>query len=84
MSRLTKDQQENVRKIFHQTASIRQTANRTGHSRKAIRRVLGCSIKLPNAPQTRPRKSKLDPFKAKNEKSEKRRQNYTIDSNYQD
>ena len=65
MSRLTKDQQENVRKIFHQTASIRQTENRTGHSRKAIRRVLGCSIKLPNAPQTRPRKSKLDPFKAK-------------------
>ena len=65
MSRLTNEQQENIRRVFHETASIRQTARRTGHSRKAVRRVLGCSSNLPCAPQTRVRKSKLDPFKAR-------------------
>jgi len=65
MSRLNKEQRENIRTVFRQTASIRHTAMLTVHSRKAVRRVLGCGTKLPNAPQTRARKSKLDPFKAK-------------------
>ncbi|MEA2060611.1 MAG: IS21 family transposase [Thermodesulfobacteriota bacterium] len=65
MSRLTEDQRSNIRAVFHKTASIRQTAKQTGHSRKAVRRALGCSKFLPQAPDTKPRKSKLDPFKAK-------------------
>jgi len=65
MSRLNESQLKIIRKTFKDTASIRQTAKQTGHSRKAVRRALGCNPSLPNAPQTRPRKSKLDPFKAK-------------------
>ena len=63
MSRLNEQQQENIRQVFKQTASIRKTAKQTGHGRKAVRRALGCSRS--NAPVSRPRKSKLDPYKAK-------------------
>ncbi len=63
MSRLDEKEQECIRNVFGQTASIRQTAKQTGHGRKAVRRALGCNTV--NAPQTRPRKSKLDPYKAK-------------------
>lgn len=63
MSRLTEQQQENIRQVFKQTASIRQTARQTGHGRKAVRRALG--YPMSNAPVSRPRKSKLDPYKAK-------------------
>ncbi len=65
MSRLNEKQRKNIRNVFQQTASIRQTAKQTGHSRKAVRRALGCNRSLPNAAQTKPGKSKLDPFKAK-------------------
>lgn len=65
MSRLSDIQRKEIRKVFKRTASIRQAAKQTGHSRKTIRRVLGCSRSIPNAPATHPRKSKLDPFKAK-------------------
>lgn len=65
MSRLNEKEQERIRNMFGQTASIRQTAKQTGHSRKAVRRALGCNNVIVNAPQTRPRKSKLDPYKAK-------------------
>lgn len=64
MSRLSEKEQERIRKVFGRTASIRQTAKQTGHSRKAVRRALGCNNVI-NAPQTSPRKSKLDPYKAK-------------------
>jgi TRAP-type C4-dicarboxylate transport system permease large subunit len=63
MSRLNEQQQENIRQVFKQTASIRQTAKQTGHGRKAVRRALGYS--MVNAPVSRPRTSKLDPYKAK-------------------
>ncbi len=63
--RLTDQQRQNIRTVFYKTASIRQTAKQTGHSRKAVRRALGCSQSPPKAPNTSPRKSKLDPFKAK-------------------
>ncbi len=66
MSKLNDEQQEKIREVFKRTASIRQTKKETKHSRNAIRRALGCSnISLPNAPKVKPRKSKLDPFKAK-------------------
>ncbi|MBF0235153.1 MAG: hypothetical protein HQK65_19285 [Desulfamplus sp.] len=64
MSRLSEKEQDGIRKVFGETASIRRTAKQTGHSRKAIRRALGCNTVV-NAPQTSPRKSKLDPYKAK-------------------
>lgn len=65
MSKLTKQQRRNIRDVFHQTASVRRTAKETNHSRKAVRRALGCGRTPPSAPKTSPRKSKLDPFKAK-------------------
>lgn len=65
MSRLNEKEKDLIRKVFRQTASIRQTAKQTGHSRKAVRRALGCGSVTVNAPQTMPRKSKLDPYKAK-------------------
>lgn len=65
MSRLSEEQQKNIQKVFQKTASIRQTAKQTGHSRKAVRRALGCNQSLHKAPRIKKRKSKLDPFKAK-------------------
>lgn len=65
MSRLTEEQQKKIREIFKQTGSIRQTSKQTKHSRKAVRKALGVIKSIPNAPQIAPRKSKLDPYKAK-------------------
>ena len=64
MSRLSEEQQQHIRNIFQKTASIRQSARLTGHSRKAVRNALGCST-LHRIPRIKMRKSKLDPFKAK-------------------
>jgi len=66
MSRLNDEQRQEIRRVFKECASIRETAKRCGHDRKTVRRALQCSLKtLPNAPKSTPRKSKLNPFKAK-------------------
>lgn len=66
MSRLAEQQWENIRKIFKETASIRQTAKITGHDRKAVRRVLYAPLaNRHRAPVTKPRESKLDPYRSK-------------------
>ena len=40
MSRLNDKDREQIREMFRQTGSVRQTSKRTGHCRKVIRRVL--------------------------------------------
>ena len=64
MSRLTKEQENLVLKHFKETGSIRQTAKKSGVSRKAVRRVLRQGS-CPSAPVSQKRPSKLDPYKAK-------------------
>jgi transposase len=64
MSRLTQQQQSDIRQVFKETGSIRHTARRTGISRNAVRRELR-RLSLPNAPASYKRASKLDAYKAK-------------------
>lgn len=64
MSRLSEEQQKQIREVFRQTGSVRRTSITTGHCRKVVRRVLYSPQRVA-APKTRPRKSKLDPFAAR-------------------
>lgn len=59
---MTEETRDKIRAVYAETGSIRKTKDRTGHSRRTIRRALGV---LPEHVPTRggPRASKLDPFK---------------------
>lgn len=64
MSRLSEKQRSRIHEVFKSTGSIRNTAQKLGISRNAVRRELRADSHHP-APASYPRPSKLDPYKAK-------------------
>lgn len=64
MSRLSEKQRSRIHEVFKSTGSIRNTAQKLGISRNAVRRELRGDSHHP-APVSYPRPSKLDPYKAK-------------------
>ena len=66
MGRLSNEQKEAIHKAFKKTGTIRGTKRITNISRKAIRRELDrLACPIPNAPKSKRRSSKLDPYRDK-------------------
>jgi len=64
MSRLSDEARRKIHQAFGKTGSIRAAARQARVSRNAVRRELK-QLVTPRAPKSIPRKSKLDPYKAK-------------------
>jgi transposase len=62
MRKSWKKVEDSIREVYAETGSLREVARRVGCSRKLVRRVIRGVPPLPRKP-TRPRPSKLDPYK---------------------